>query len=541
MELSNRDAIEGGEWGEYYRKAKMVANTEIHSRINAKGEFNVIKRLLFVSIAFILVLAVLAGCSGNKPNENSSSGNKSSSGEPYTVNFAYHAPKEGNQQEVNKLINELTMKDLNMKVNLIPLSWDTYNSKLPMMLASGEPIDISFAFSFSMPNFLDGGYIVDASKYEEYTKDIYGVLGDDVKAGYIGDMLVGFPMMNSRATPSGIFVRKDIFEALGYKESDFNVTTDDYSSFDKITEMFAKVKEKYPDITPFDGFRTFGLNFISYIDGLGDQFGVLDNYGQSTTFKNWYESEQFLQFAKLNRKWFTEGYSSKDIAVDKELGQAKMKAGKTFAIFASYGPNVLTEMKSQTGYDVVMIPVSKKMKATVAVSGAMNVVLSTSKDKAKAFQFLNWAYTNAEFNDLLNWGVPGKDWVVNENGQADYPPGQTAQTVNYHSDYGFIYPNQYLMTPWAGSPKDIWDRLKNFDQDAIISKAFGLNFDSAPVSAELSQLNSVLAKYENAINFGAVDPEENIKKLNDELYGAGLQKVIDEKQRQLDAWLAKQK
>jgi len=304
--------------------------------------------------------------------------------------------------------------------------------------------------------------------------------------------------------------------------------------------LFAKVKQNYPDITPFDGFRTFGLNTITYVDGLGDQFGVLENYGQSTTITNWYESEQFLQFAKLNRKWFTEGYASKDIAVDKELGQAKMKAGKTFAIFASYGPNALTDVKSQTGYDVVMIPVSEKMKSTTAVSGAMNVVLHTSKDKAKAFQFLNWAYTNAEFNDLLNWGVPGKDWIVNENGQADYPPGVTVQNVHYHSDYGFIYPNQYLMTPWAGSPEGIWDNLKNFDKDALISKAFGLNFDSAPVTAEISQLTSVIAKYENPISFGAVDPEENIKKLNEELYNAGLQKVMDEKQRQLDAWLAKQ-
>ncbi|MGO4372227.1 ABC transporter substrate-binding protein [Paenibacillus sp. 2TAB19] len=499
-----------------------------------------LKKTLSYSVAVIMILAVLAGCAGNAGNEGETSAGNGSSKEVYTVNFAYHAPKEGNQEEVNKLINELTMKDLNMKVNLIPLSWDTYNSKLPMMLASGEPIDISFAFSFSMPSFIDGGYIVDASDYTEYTKDIYELLGDELDAGYIGDQLAGFPMMSSRATPSGIFVRKDIFDALGYKVSDFNVTTDDYSSFDKITEMFAKVKEQYPDIIPFDGYRTFGLNALTYVDGLGDSFGVLENYGQTTTVTNWYESEQFKQFATLNRKWYSDGYSSKDIAVNKELGQAKMKAGKTFAIFASYGPNVITELKSQTGYDAVMIPVSNKMKSSLAVSGAMNVVLSTSKDKAKAFQFLNWAYTNAEFNDLLNWGVPGKDWIINDNGQADYPSGITSSTVNYHSDYGFIYPNQYLMHPWAGSPEGIWETYKNFDSDALISKAFGFTFDAAPVAMEVSQLNSVLAKYENPISFGAVDPEANLKKLNDELYAAGLQKVMDEKQKQLDAWLAKQ-
>lgn len=485
-----------------------------------------------------LLITLLAGC--GKENGGAASG-QSSGEEPYTINFAYHAPKEGNQAEVNELINELTMEELNMKVNLMPITWDTYNSKMPMMLAAQEPIDISFVFAFSLPSFISSGYIVDASDYEEYTKDIYKVLGEDLQGGYIGDMLAGFPMMNVRATPSGLFVRKDIFEELGYKEADFKVTTDDMSSFQQITEMFAKVKEKYPEMTPFDGFRTFALNTITYVDGVGDNFGVLENYGQADKFTNYYESEQFKQFALLNREWFEKGYSSKDIAVDKELGQAKMKAGKTFSFFASYGANAITDVKSQTGYDTVLIPVSHKMKSTTAVNGALNVVLNTSADKAKAFEFLNWAYNSKEFNDLLNWGVPDKDWVVNEEGLADYPQGVTATTVNYHSDYGFVYPNQYLMTPWVGSPQNIWEKYKAFSEDALVSKAYGFTFDSTDVAMEESQLAAVLAKYENAISFGAVEPGPMIDKLNKELYAAGLQKVMDEKQKQFDAWLAEHK
>ncbi|MDG0808842.1 ABC transporter substrate-binding protein [Cohnella rhizosphaerae] len=508
-----------------------------------------LKKALSLSVASVLLASSLAGCAKNESggsaagsgSPSGASASASSSEAPYTVNFAYHAPKEGNQAEVNELINQLTMKDLNMKVKLIPITWDTYNSKMSLMLAAGEPIDISFAFAFSLPSFIDQGYIVDASKYAEYTKDIYEVMGDDVEAGHIGDMLAGFPMMNVRATPSGIFVRKDIFEALGHKASDFTVTTDDMSSFDQLTKLFAEVKAKYPDMTPFDGFRTFGLNTITYVDGLGDNFGVLENYGQTTKITNWYESEQFKKFAELNREWFTKGYASKDIAVDKELGQAKMKAGKTFAFFASYGANALTDVKSQTGYDTVLIPVSSKMKSTTAVNGALNVVLNSSADKAKAFQFLNWAYKSKEFNDLLNWGVPDKDWVVNKDGQADYPEGVTAATVNYHSDYGFIYPNQYLMTPWAGSPADIWDRYKKFDADALVSKAYGFTFDSSSVATEESQLAAVLAKYENSVSFGSVDPAKMLPKMNKELYDAGLQEVMDAKQKQLDDWLAKQK
>jgi putative aldouronate transport system substrate-binding protein len=414
-------------------------------------------------------------------------------------------------------------------------------SKFPAMLAAKEPMDIAFNFSFTRASFLDAGYIVDASKYTDYTKDIAQTLGEDVNAGYVGDFLVGFPMMNSRCFPSAIFVRKDIFDALGYKESDFNVNTDDMSSFDQITQMLAKIKEKYPDIIPFDGNRTFLQNYLTYADGFGDSFGVLENYGQTTKITNWYESEQCRQFALLARKWFTGGYTSKDIAVSKDTGRDKMKTGKSASFFASYVANQVGNIKTMTGYDTVCIPVSLKVKTTTAVNGALNSVMYQSKDKVKAFQFLNWIYTSADFNNLLNWGVPGKDWVVNKDGFADFPEGVTLATVNYHEDFGFIYPNQYLMTPWVGNPKDIWDQYRAFDKDNILSKAYGFSFNPASVVNELGQCSTVLTKYESDIGFGVVDPLPALEKFNKELKAAGLQKIIDEKQKQLDAWLATKK
>ena len=427
-----------------------------------------------------------------------------------------------------------------MKVKLIPIGFDTYMSKFPAMLAAKEPMDISFVFTFvSAASFLDAGYIVDASKYSDYTKDIVKVLGEDANVGYYGDFLAGFPVNNVRSAPSAIFVRKDIFEALGYKESDFNVTTDDMSSFNQITKMLARIKEKYPDITPLNGHRIFGQNTITYVDTLTDGFGVLENYGQSDKVTNWYESDQFKQFAMLTREWFTKGYTSKDIAVDQELGQAKMKAGNCAAFFASYTANQLVAVKGMTGYDCVMIPVSQKMKSTTTANGVLNSVMYQSQNKEKAFKFLNWCYTNGDFNDYLNWGVPGKDWIVNKDGQADYPEGVTMQNVNYHADFGFIYPNQYLMHPWAGSPKDVWDQLRQFDSNAIVSKGYGFTYDSGNVANEVAQCGAVLSKYESDISFGAVDPETGLAKLNKDLYDAGLKKIMDEKQKQLDAWLAK--
>jgi putative aldouronate transport system substrate-binding protein len=62
-----------------------------------------------------------------------------------------------------------------------------------------------------------------------------------------------------------------------------------------------------------------------------------------------------------------------------------------------------------------------------------------------------------------------------------------------------------------------------------------------PVVNEIAQLTPIYEQYRNDLAFGAVDIEPKLRELNAALYAAGLQKVIDEKQRQLDAWLASRK
>ena len=472
---------------------------------------------------------LLAGCSG--------SDEKTEETEPYEVNFAYMTVGGEPTDELKAAVNELAMRELGMTVNLIPITFADYFSKLPLMLASGtDPLDIMYVFSQDFGSFVDAGYIVDAGEYYEQTSDIYELFGIDADSGRIGDFLIGFPTAKERTSPAGLVVRKDIFDELGYSLDDFTVTTDDYSSFDQITALFADVKAHYPDMVVMDGTFTMGLETFSYIDPLSDSFGVLEDYGQTSTVTNWYESEQYRTFADINRGWYESGFLSQDIAVNQDEGEVKMQAGNTFSFIKTYKPNTAIEKLSQTGYEVEIIPISDGMKSTGA--GALLSVAATSEDPEKAFEFLNWAYTNGEFNDLLNWGVEGTDWVEAPDGLATFPEGESLTTVSYHNDAGFLLPNQFAGHVWTGNPPNLEELYAQASEQAIVSEAYGFFFDPAPVTNQLAQLNPVLEQYKKQVAFGVVDPESGIAEFNDALYAAGLQDVIDEKQRQLDAWLA---
>jgi putative aldouronate transport system substrate-binding protein len=282
-----------------------------------------------------------------------------------------------------------------------------------------------------------------------------------------------------------------------------------------------------------------GTQENSYMDNMGDVYGVLENYGQTTTITNWYEGNQFRQFAQIAREWFVKGYSSADIAVSQDSGETKLMAGNSFSFITNVKPNTNVEKFAQTGYEVVVIPLGKAMKTTTAVSFSLYSIANASKDPAKAMEFLNWTFTSREFEDLINWGIKGEDWVETPDGLAAYPEGKNITNVGYHNDFGWIYPNQFAGHPWVGNPPDIWAQYDRYNASLLPSKAYGFSYDPRPVVNEIAQLTTVYDQYLKDIAFGVVDIDAKLKEFNAALYAAGLQRVMDEKQGQLNAWLAR--
>ena len=80
---------------------------------------------------------------------------------------------------------------------------------------------------------------------------------------------------------------------------------------------------------------------------------------------------------------------------------------------------------------------------------------------------------------------------------------------------------------------------EELDLSLIHISALGFKFDSSMVMNEITACNNVTAKYEVGLRWGQLDPAEALPKLNEELYAAGLQTIIDEKQAQLDKFLGK--
>lgn len=455
--------------------------------------------------------------------------------EPYEATLLYIVANDtaAGIDAVEEELNKLTMEALNIKVNLLPMSISTYNQQLQLMVSSTESLDLFPLNANLAGTYINSGYVVDITDYLDYAPELVEMLGmDDIECCSMNGFIWGFPIFAERMHQTGFIMREDILDEIG-------VAIEDIQSLDDMTDVFAKVHEKYPDMTILGGNRTTSLPWLSnHVDPLNDRFGVLDNYGESTTVVNYYETEGFRELVDQMRAWYEAGYVSKDFATSQEMNNSLMRAGNLFCCCNNTKPDTAAETANSVGYPIAVYQYNDPFLTTWGTSTFGFCVANNAEDPAKAVELYNFIATSREAEDLLNWGVEGVDWVEAEDGTATYPEGVDASSVSYHQGYGWCMPNQQVAHVWSGTDPDVFEEYKAVTESAIVSPAYGFSFDSSSVADEIAALTGVQEQYVYTIASGSVDPETEIAKFNEALYNAGLQKVMDEKQRQLDEWLA---
>ena len=96
--------------------------------------------------------------------------------------------------------------------------------------------------------------------------------------------------------------------------------------------------------------------------------------------------------------------------------------------------------------------------------------------------------------------------------------------------------NQFNCYVWETNDPDIWEQTKAYQNEGVESLAYGFVFDPTPVANQEAAVQNVYDQYRMSLECGVVDPESTLAEMNEKLYAAGLQDIIDEKQAQLDAW-----
>ncbi|MNQ99812.1 hypothetical protein D3C85_1155620 [compost metagenome] len=88
-----------------------------------------------------------------------------------------------------------------------------------------------------------------------------------------------------------------------------------------------------------------------------------------------------------------------------------------------------------------------------------------------------------------------------------------------------------------GSPADKLEQTAKINAEAEVSQLNGFVFNSEPVKTEQANVKAVQDEYYQGLATGTLDTDKYLPIYEEKLQKAGADKIVAERQKQLDAWL----
>ncbi|QMV43976.1 ABC transporter substrate-binding protein [Cohnella cholangitidis] len=449
--------------------------------------------------------------------------------DPYTIQVAYpvYGAVQPDLQKVVDKVNEIALKKINAKVEFKIVNVANMANTYSMAAASGENFDLIMLLPGNryLTAYAGNKMIMPIDELlEKYGQDIKSNMADILKTANYQGKQYGIPAKEGDPLARGVVFRKEIVDKYSIDLSNVKTLSDLDPIFEKVHAAEPELQIVYP--------QGMAYHLLSF-DDLGNGFGVLRNGGlDDLNVVNKFETDEWVSMVKKAREWYQKGFVNKDYVTSQERPTSLQDAGKLFAVpNVTYNTIWLNEKST-----VKLVHLVPPIKSTETYQSFVWAVPSNSERPDKAIQFLNLLFQDPSVATLLKFGIEGEHYVKQDDGRIDTALGKQKflQNWNIWGDYsklpGVVDPNS---TTTAEQIKAAVEEWSNWVQT---SKAFGFIFNPEPVKTEIAALTAIYDQYVKLIEGGAVDPDKEVKKFNQKLYDAGLQKVMDEKQRQLDEW-----
>jgi putative aldouronate transport system substrate-binding protein len=498
-------------------------------------------------ILMMLFMLVSAGCANSaKPNNSDAAspdpGGSSANAEPATE-LVVLFPTASIPKEMDLIVNEInkiSKAKINATIKAIPVQSNSFKNQMTLMLTSGEQVDLmatgSLATLFDYNGQITRGQLAPLDDLlASHGQDITAALQGYATIGGVNGKIYGVPNNRDLANYKGIVMRGDLVDK-------YSIDINAIKTIDDVGNVLKLIKQNEPSMYPIVPFSSTGT--ISYllgmgeIDPLGDFLGALMDYGQTLEVVNYYETPEYESLVTKIHEWFEAGYILPDAAINSQQnGFEYVKANQAFSYPSDLKPGVEVQESRKAGMTMVATHISEPFSMTQKPTSFMWAIPSVSKNAQKAMEFLNLTFVDEDIINLFSWGIEGKHYVKSAEG-LDYPEGVDAATVGYTMPFSFMFGNQFLSGIWKGTPQDLWVQTEQFNQNAKKSEAFGFTFNSESVKSEYAAVTSVVSQYKNSLENGAADPKTVLPVFIQKLKAAGIDKIIAEKQKQLDQWAA---
>ena len=527
------------------------------------------KKLLSLLLVFVMTVSLMAGCggSGNKDttaaagketqaadqgksdNDTAAAGTAGTEGsgtasdalfdgDPVVLKmllFAFGGNISDSQMVIDKL-NEYILPKINATVDVEFINIGSWDQQVNLKVNGGQQVDLMPIFGANIPAlYTQEGLLPLDDLLAQYGQGIVDEVGADyINSGKINGQLYSIVAEHEFAANKVFLYRKDIADK-------YNLDFSQVKTIEDLEPMLKTIKENELDMDPLvsGGSGTVQMLSIFGWDMIGSGGAILDP-ANSLKVENVYASDYYKSLVTLMHDWYEKGYIARDAATNTEGYDVLFKADRAFGVICGSKPGFVEQEENKCGKDLEEVEILPAMSTTGGVAIVNWTIPVVSEYPEQAMALLNLMYTDPVVANLLAYGIEGVHYQMVDaaNDMAGYMDGQDFSTCTYSPSLGWVLGGQFITHVWEGNDPDIWDTTRNFNQTAIQSKALGFTYDSSAVQNEITAVNNVVSKYAAGLEAGSLDPTTELDKFIAELEDAGIDTIVAEQQKQLDAWAA---
>ena len=477
--------------------------------------------------------------------------------EPVTLKMYFHGSNVTDDSAVMEAVNAYLQEKLNVTLEPIWGTWGDFDTNAVLALQGGDDVDIYFTCSWSADEynkFARDGYWVrlddpENNLIEKYASDLWSTLPEVLTNGAIINGADGYgvyavPGYKDIATQNCWDVNVPLLEKYGYTVDDIKNT--DYYGFGDILKTVKEGEgdDFYPLLVEGAVLERMVTNSIIITGDSGtgnfmsyylDPTDVTKPGSAGVNIVNKFGTDEFKKFAEQTREYYLAGYIDPAMANPNQANDVrsqKQLSGGYLIGTQSYSLGYELQASQERGFEVAMVPCTDAYVDTTSSQGAMMAISTASKNPERAMMFLNLLNTDPTLMTMLNYGVEGVTYEL-QDGLVNFTEGRDAYQP-WTNGVG----NVTILTPTVAQGADFWDDFKAYYGAAKEIPLLGYSYNAENCETEMGAVANVVAEYMLPLCTGAVDPDATLPEFLDKLDAAGINTVLDDANAQLQEFLA---
>lgn len=502
-------------------------------------------------VPLLSAMIVAAGCSSSDSKDADAQGTSASPSsatasegaaskealEPVKLKYYFFGAAKPGDAAVYDEINKRLKEKINTTIEFVKVPNGDYTQKMSVMVNAQEEFDLAF----TSPNYLDyfsnaakGSFVDLTELLPQYAPKTYAELKPEIwSAAKVNGKIYAAINQQIFARQSGLSLSKPLVDKYGFDVSGVKKLSDLLPFLEKVKagEPVEQTDQLYNAQMKNQIFSYFFPYYEWETIGGTDVPGVADSTDEHPTVFNEYDTPEFKDFVMTMSEYQRKGYIAKDALTRPTFDPAKYAANS----IATLMPGIEETLKTTYKADQVIIPLGDPILTSPNAIATMTAVSSTSRHPERALMVIEAFNTDKDLYNLMVWGREGVDYKKVGDNRVESLPGAT-----YGPAYGWMFGNQFNAYVSGSQPDDVWAQTKALNESAKVSTLFGFNFNPDNVKAESANCAAIVNEYKAAFNTGMYgsDTEKKYNEFLAKLKTAGVDKLIAEKQKQVDAFIA---